>query len=170
MFIKASLFVCVIAAGVGCRNDRNSRELPYSRTVESPEQGERNTLSTDRAGNTVHDTSTPPAAGTEPLNDDSDTSSMPNRDSTGANVATPGTGQGAGATAPTPSASPVDTAAQSHHESRDAGISKTMQSGERGPMTPSTGVSETASGNGTTTNTGTNSENQGTGTTDDPTR
>ncbi len=141
MSIKAALFACVIAAGVGCRGDHSSEETGYRSPVES-----------------VHETGAGMGAGVA-------------NENTGADVTTGRVGQGEvqgrRTAAPTRRATPAPQPTGGFSMGMGTRYSG-AGANEAASGTPSSGLNETASGNGTTTNTGTNTENAGNGNTDNP--
>lgn len=228
---KATLFACVIAAaGFGCKSDRTERETSYSNPVESStyntgaeatgrDTPSADTIRTDEAGHTVHDTQPAPAAGTDvqarpdgvntrsegvnmgygtrwsgaggamreatEIDDDSDTSSIPNAGGTdqirSGNGNLPadqpstsppsGTLEGDAATgAATPEASGTQPGQGAGANASSPTGTATGTDGDTTTTQPApSGTSETATGTGTT-NTGINTENAGQGGTDDPQR
>jgi hypothetical protein len=178
---KATFFACVIAAaGVGCRNaDRNARETSYSNPVESStyntgteatsrDMQSADTIRTDEAGHTVHETETQARPGAittrssgvttrerADIDEDADTSSIPTAG--GTDRIRSGNGN-------VPAGADTSTGAATPESSEMSGA------GAGANADTTSGLNETSSGTGTTTNTGVNTENAGTGGTDDPRR
>lgn len=174
MSIKAALFACVIAAGVGCRGDRSSEETGYGNPVESTDPAVSTTHS-DEAGHTVHETGAGAGAGVEsgpshasdyPVDETDRTDQAEQADRTG--IANENTG----ADVTTGRAAQGDVQARRAATGARRSSPAPQQTGSfsmgMGTRYSGTGLNETASGNGTTTNTGTNTENAGNGNTDNP--
>jgi hypothetical protein len=165
--MKSALFACIVAAAIGC-NDRNSRETAYGTPGTGAGASSEETIRSNAAGHTIHQTGTGPE--TEASTDEQrvDRAGTVN-ENTGAAVAPSAearrTATPTRATTPATPTAPTSPTTQTRPSSGFG-----MGMGTRYSGAQSTGVSETASGNGTTTNTGTNTENAGNGNTDNPQR